>query len=57
LIFTETNAVLETEFVGKHTREFAEIPAINKSVWVPFCVVYDLEKDKIKKARIYFEVD
>ena len=56
LIFTETNAVFEADFVGKHIGEFAEIPATNKSVRVPLCVVYDVENDKIKKARIYFEV-
>ena len=56
LIFTETNAVFEADFVGKHIGEFAEIPATNKSVRVPLCVVYDVENDKIKNARIYFEV-
>lgn len=56
LILTETNAVFEAEFVGKHIGEFAGIPATNKSVRIPLCVVYDIEKDKIKSARIYFEV-
>ena len=56
LIFTEKNAVFEANFVGKHIGEFAEIPATNKLVSVPLCVVYDVEDDKIKRARIYFEV-
>ena len=56
LIITETNAVFEAEFVGKHIGEFAGIPPTNKSVRVPLCVVYDIENDKIKSAHIYFEI-
>lgn len=55
LVINETNAVFEADFVGKHIGEFAGIPPTNKSVKVPLCVVYDIENDKIKKARIYFE--
>ena len=55
LIINETNAVFEADFVGKHIGEFAGIPPTNKSVKVPLCVVYDIENDKIKRARIYFE--
>ncbi len=55
LIVNETNAVFEADFVGKHIGEFVGIPPTNKSVKVPICVVYDVENDKIKKARIYFE--
>ncbi|MCH9029223.1 MAG: ester cyclase [Bacteroidetes bacterium] len=55
LICTKTNAVLEADFVGKHIGEFADIPPTNKNVRVPLCVAYDLENDKIKKARVYFE--
>ena len=56
LIINETNAVFEADLVGKHIGEFAGIPATNKSVKVPLCVVYDIENDKIKRARIYFEM-
>lgn len=55
LIINETNAVFEADFFGKHIGEFAGIPATNKSVKVPLCVVYDIENDKINRARIYFE--
>jgi steroid delta-isomerase-like uncharacterized protein len=55
LIINETNAVFEADFVGKHIGEFAGTPPTNKSVKVPLCVVYDIENDKIKRARIYFE--
>jgi steroid delta-isomerase-like uncharacterized protein len=56
LLINETNAVFEADFVGKHFGEFAGIPATHKSVKVPLCVVYDIENEKIKRARIYFEM-
>lgn len=55
MVFGEHNAVAEFDFVGKHIGEFAGIPATGKDVRVPLCVVYDLEGDKIKRARVYFE--
>jgi len=55
-IYSENQAVIEGYFVGKHTGEFAGIPATGRSVRVPLCVVYDLEADQVKRARIYFEV-
>ncbi len=55
-IYSDSNAVFEADFVGKHIGEFAGVPATNKEVRIPLCVVYDLEVDKIKRARIYFEM-
>jgi steroid delta-isomerase-like uncharacterized protein len=55
-IFSEGKAVFEGDFVGKHIGEFAGVPATNKNVRVPLCVVYDLENDLIKKGRVYFEM-
>ena len=55
-IFADGQAVVEGDFVGKHIGEFAGIPATNKQVRVPLCVVYDLEDDLIKRARVYFEM-
>ena len=55
-IFADGKAVLEADFVGKHIGEFAGIPATNKQVRVPLCVVYDLENDQIKRGRVYFEM-
>ena len=55
MIFADGNAVLEADFVGKHIGEFAGVPATQKDVRVPLCVTYDLENDKIKRARIYFD--
>jgi steroid delta-isomerase-like uncharacterized protein len=56
LIFDEDHAVLEAEFTGQHTGDFDGISATGRQVRVPFCVVYDLEKGKIHRARIYFEM-
>jgi steroid delta-isomerase-like uncharacterized protein len=55
-ICTETQAVVEGEFVGTHIGEFAGIPATGRRVRVPLCVVYDLEGDRIKRARVYIEM-
>ena len=55
-IFADGKAVVEGDFVGRHIAEFAGIPATNKQVRVPLCVVYDLEDDLIKRGRVYFEM-
>jgi len=55
-IFADGKAVFEADFIGKHIGEFAGIPATNKQVRVPLCVVYDLENDLIKRGRVYFEM-
>lgn len=56
LFYGEGKAVLECDFVGKHIGEFEGIPATNKDVRVPMCVVYNLESNKIKSGRVYFEI-
>lgn len=55
-IFDDGKALVEGHFIGKHIGEFAGIPATNKDVRVPICVVYDLENDQIKRGRVYFEM-
>jgi steroid delta-isomerase-like uncharacterized protein len=55
VVYADHQAVGEWDFVGKHIGEFAGIPATGRDVRVPLCVVYDLEDDQIKRARIYFE--
>lgn len=55
-VYADGQAALEWDFVGKHIGEFAGIPATGKDVNVPLCVVYDLENDRIKRGRIYFEI-
>ena len=57
-VVTDSNAVLEASFEGKHIGEFAGIPATNKQVSVPLCVTYDLNKDGlIQNGRIYMLTD
>ena len=56
LVFAAQQCVGEWNFVGTHIGEFAGVPATGKSVRVPLCVVYDLEHDRIQRARIYFEI-
>jgi steroid delta-isomerase-like uncharacterized protein len=48
--------VAEADFVGEHIGEFAGVPPTHKQVRVPLCVVYEVEDEKIKRARIYFEM-
>ena len=55
-IIAEGKAVMEVDFVGKHIGNFAGIPATGKDVRVPLCVVYDIENDRIKRGRVYFEM-
>jgi steroid delta-isomerase-like uncharacterized protein len=55
-IVSNGQAVIEAQVVGTHIGEFAGIPATGKAFRVPLCVVYDVENDQIKRARIYFEI-
>lgn len=55
-IIADGKAVIEAYVVGKHIGEFAGIPATGKEIRVPLCVVYDVEEEQIKRARIYFEI-
>lgn len=56
IFFDDGKALVEADVVGKHIGEFAGIPPTGKDFRVPLCVVYDLENDQIKRARIYFEI-
>jgi steroid delta-isomerase-like uncharacterized protein len=56
LVVADEIAFLEGDFVGEHIGEFAGIPATNKHIRVPLCMVYDLENDEIKRGRIYLEI-
>jgi len=55
-ICSEDRAMIEADFVGTHTGEFAGIPATGRQVRVPFCVVYDLTGDRITRGRVYMEM-
>lgn len=54
--FADGKAVVEGDFIGRHVGVFAGMLPTHKKVCVPICVVYDLDHDKIKRARIYFEM-
>lgn len=56
VIVDDSFAVLEGTIVGRHTGEFAGVPATGKDVRIPLCVVYEFRDDKIVSARIYPEV-
>lgn len=55
MIYADQHLAAEWDFVGKHIGEFAGIAATGKQVRVPLCVIYDLENDKVKRGRVYFE--
>jgi steroid delta-isomerase-like uncharacterized protein len=55
LVVGEGRAVGEWDFVGRHTGEFAGVPATGKDVNVPLAVSYDLEDGKVVAGRVYFE--
>ena len=56
-IFSENKGLLEAMVVGKHTGDFAGIPATGRDVRVPLAVAYDMENGLIKRARIYLMVN
>jgi predicted ester cyclase len=57
MIIDDDQAVAELDFVGKHIGEFGGIAATGREVRVPYCVVYDLEGEKIKALRIHLPMD
>jgi predicted ester cyclase len=50
------SAALEALFVGKHTAEFAGIPATGEEVRLPYAVCYDVSNGKIDALRGYFPI-
>jgi len=56
LIVDDEHAVLEAMFVGRHTGEFAGVPATNKDVSVPLAVVYDFRDGRISAGRVFWTV-
>jgi steroid delta-isomerase-like uncharacterized protein len=57
LIAADGQATIEGYVVGKHIGEFAGVPPTGKDIRVPLAIVYDLEDDQIKRARIYLLIN
>lgn len=54
LVVEGMSAALEADFVGRHTAEFAGIPATGRLVRLPYSVHYDLTPDgQVSALRIY----
>ncbi len=49
----DTFALLEADFVGKHVGTVGDVPATGKQVEVSYCVVYDIDGDRIRALRAY----
>jgi steroid delta-isomerase-like uncharacterized protein len=52
--FADGVAGLEAVFVGKHTAEFAGVPATGAAVRLPYSMFYDVADGKIVALRAYF---
>jgi steroid delta-isomerase-like uncharacterized protein len=52
--FADGVAGLEAVFVGKHTAEFAGVPATGAVVRLPYSMFYDVSDRKITALRAYF---
>jgi predicted ester cyclase len=57
MIVGDGQAVGEFDFVGKHVGEFGGIAATGREVRVPYCMVYELEGEKIRVLRGYMPMD
>ena len=57
MVVGDNQAAAEFDFVGRHTGEFAGIPAMGRVVGVPYCVVYELEGERVKALRLYFAME
>jgi predicted ester cyclase len=56
-LFADDGAVAELDFVGEHVGEFAGVAATGRAVRVPYCVVYELQAEKIKALRLYLPMN
>ena len=57
MIVGEGQAAAEFDFVGKHVGEFGGMAATGREVRVPYCMVYELEGEKIGALRGYMPMD
>lgn len=57
MIVDDGQATAEFDFVGKHVGEFGGMAATGREVRVPYCMVYELEGEKIRALRGYMPMD
>lgn len=57
LVVETDRAMIEAEFIGRHTGEFAGIPTTDHRVHLPYVAAYDLEADAIRAMRLYLSMD
>ena len=57
LVAGAERAMIEAEFTGQHTGEFAGISPTGRMVRLPYAVAYDLGADTISAVRLYFPMD
>ena len=57
MVVGDGQAAAAFDFVGKHVGEFGGIAATGREVRVPYCMVYELEGEKIKALRGYMPMD
>ena len=55
-VVTDGVALLEADFVGRHIGEIGGVAATGRDVKVPYCVVYDIQGERIAALRVYFPV-
>ena len=57
LVVETDRAMIEAEFIGRHTGEFAGIPTTDHRVHLPYVAAYDLESNAIRAMRLYLSMD
>ena len=57
IVYGDSQAMLEADFVGTHVGTFEGIPASHRNVRVPYAVAYDVDAAGIKALRLYFPMD
>jgi predicted ester cyclase len=57
LVAGTERAMIEAEFAGRHTGEFAGIAPTGRTVRLPYAAAYDLGADAITAVRLYLPLD
>ena len=57
MIVGDGQAAAEIDFVGRHVGELGGMAATGREVRVPYCMVYELEGEKIGALRGYMPMD